>query len=290
MSANSSTDDQSKLSRRNFLSASLAGVSMSASLPAILTAADTGSAGYTKKIKLGLVGAGGRGGWIGQLFKRHGGYEMHAVADYFPQVAQKAGNTLGVDPSRCFSGLDGYKRLISSGVEAVALETPPWFLPFQAQAAANAGLHVYMAKPVAVDVPGCKIIEQSARKAKAQKRCFLVDYQMPTDPDNQKIMQMVQEGEIGKVLAINSHYYAGQFGDPPLTESIESRLQSLIWVNDNALGGGYHVNACIHAVDAALWVAGGDPSAPAVIPERDALILMETAMTFFRSFTSLPMA
>jgi predicted dehydrogenase len=244
------------LSRRHFLMASAAGISLA--MPAILNAAESVSA-FTRKIKLGLVGAGGRGSWIAQLFKRHGGYIMHAVADYFPQVAQKAGDALGVEASRCFSGLDGYKRLIASGVEAVALETPPWFLPFQAQAAAAAGLHVYMAKPVAVDVPGCRIIEQFAQDAKAQKRCFLVDYQMPTDPDNKKIMQMIQEGEIGKVLAINSHYYAGQFNDPPLSDTIESRLQSLIWVNDIALGGGYHVNACIHAVDAALWAANARP-------------------------------
>ena len=64
------------------------------------------------------------------------------------------GKALGVDKSRCFSGLSGYKRLIESGVEAVVIIDVPYFYPEQAKAAVAAGLHVYMAKPVAVDVPG----------------------------------------------------------------------------------------------------------------------------------------
>ena len=107
-----------------------------------------------RKIKVGLVGCGGRGSWIAGLFKQHGGYEFVAAADYFPDRAEKTGTSLGVDKSKCFSGLSAYKRLIDSGVEAVILETPPYFFPEHAEAAVEAGLHVYMAKPVAVDVPG----------------------------------------------------------------------------------------------------------------------------------------
>jgi hypothetical protein len=36
---------------------------------------------------LGVIGNGSRGGWIAGLFKNHGGYEIHAVADYFQHVA-----------------------------------------------------------------------------------------------------------------------------------------------------------------------------------------------------------
>ena len=107
-----------------------------------------------RKIKVGLVGCGGRGSWIAGLFKQHGGYEFVAAADYFQDRAEKTGTSLGVDKSKCFSGLSAYKRLIESGVEAVILETPPYFFPEHAAAAVEAGLHVYMAKPVAVDVPG----------------------------------------------------------------------------------------------------------------------------------------
>ncbi len=231
------------------------------------TAAVVG-AGGGRKIKLGLVGAGGRGGWIARLFAQHGGYELWAVADYFQSVADACGDALGVDKGRRFAGLKGYERVLESGVEAVALETPPYFFPGHVRAAVEAGVHVYMAKPVAVDVPGCLEVEAAAATAGAKGRCFLVDYQIPTDPANVEVMKWVQEGELGPLAVLNSRYYAGTFADPPLGETVEDRLQRLVWVNDVALGGGYHVNACIHAVDALLWVAGARPVSAAGISRR----------------------
>lgn len=131
-------------------------------------------------IKLGLIGAGGRGAWIAGLFKAHGGYEFHAVADYFQEVSEKAGAALGVDKARCFSGLSGFRKVMESGVDAVVLETPPYFFPEHAAAAVAAGLHVFMAKPVAVCVPGCLAIEAAAAEATRKQKVFLVDYQMPS--------------------------------------------------------------------------------------------------------------
>jgi predicted dehydrogenase len=166
-----------------------------------------------------------------------------------------------VDKARRLSTLSGFRKLMESGVEAVALETPPCFFPEHARVAVEAGLHVYMAKPVAVDVPGCLAIEAAAKEATRKGLVFLVDYQIPTDPPNIQVVKMVNAGQVGKVNALHSHYFATPFADPPFTDNLESRLRSLIWCNDVAVGGGYHVNACIHAVDAALWVAGERPFA-----------------------------
>ena len=214
---------------------------------------------FRRKIKLGVVGNGGRGAWIARLFQKHGGYEAHAVADYFQAVADKCGDELGVDKARRFSSLSGYKKLIESGVEAVVLETPPYFFPEHARAAVDAGLHVYMAKPVAVDVPGALEILAAGKKATDKKQCFLVDYQLPTDPHNIEIAAQIGAGQIGKPAIITSRYFGGGWPDPPPTANEESRFQRLIWCNDIALGGSHHVNACIHAIDGALWVLGKRP-------------------------------
>jgi len=211
------------------------------------------------KIKIGLIGAGGRGGWIAGLFRDHGGYEFHAVADYFPAVAEREGGALGVDKARCFSGLSGFRKVIESGVDAVIIETPPYFMPEQAAAAVAAGLHVYMAKPVAVDVPGCLAIEAAAAEATRKKRVFLVDYQMPTDPLNIEVVRRIHDPEFGPLLQVQSIGISGGFSDPPLGETLESRLQHLVWVNDVALGCDYIGNFDIHAIDAALWVIGERP-------------------------------
>ncbi|HEY3321107.1 MAG TPA: Gfo/Idh/MocA family oxidoreductase [Planctomycetota bacterium] len=214
---------------------------------------------YKRKIKLGVVGNGGRGGWIAGLFKKHGGYEMHALCDYFPTVVDKCGDTLGVDKSRRFSTLSGYKKLIESGVEAVALECIPYFMPEQAKAVIDAGLHLYMAKPVAVDVPGALSIEASAKAATQKKRVFLVDYQMPTDPTHIEVYKRVKDGALGKIAQVQTFGCCGGFSDPPKTANLESRMQSLIWCNDTAMGCGYLGNFDIHAIDCAIWALGKKP-------------------------------
>ncbi len=214
---------------------------------------------HRRKIKLGVIGNGGRGAWIAKLFQEHGGYEIWAVADYFPDVAEKCGADLGVDPSRRFSTLSGYKQLIESGVEAVAVETPPYFIPEHVSAAVDAGLHVYMAKPVAADVPGALRVEAAGRRASEAEKCFLVDYQMPTDPINLEIASRIENGALGKISRIVTTGQTGLQQDPPKTETIESRLQHLIWVNDVALSCDYLGNFDIHAIDAALWILGQRP-------------------------------
>lgn len=212
-----------------------------------------------RRIKIGLIGAGGRGAWIASLFKQHGGYEFHAVADYFPQVAEKTGTALGVDKSRCFSGLSGFRKVIESGVDAVVLQTPPYFFPEHATAAVAAGLHVFMAKPVAVDVPGCLAIEAAAEEGTKNRKVFFVDYQMPTDPMNIEVVKRVHDPAFGPLQQVQSTGICNGFADPPKGSNIENRLQGLVWVNDIALGCDYIGNFDIHAIDAALWVIGERP-------------------------------
>ena len=253
---------ESAFSRRRFLAGTLAAA---ATGPAVLRgfAAEQapGSAVFTRKVKIGLIGCGGRGSWIGKLFQQHGGFQMHAVADYFPEVADRCGEALGVDSSRRFSTLSGYKRVLESGVEAIAVETPPWFIPEHAHAGVEAGLHVYMAKPVASDVAGCLKVEAAGQAATRKQRCFFVDYQMPTDPANQEVLRRIRLPDFGSLARVSSVGTCGGFADPPLTATIESRLQKLIWVNDIAMGCDYLGNFDIHAIDAALWVIGERPVA-----------------------------
>jgi predicted dehydrogenase len=222
-------------------------------------ATNTPATTFERKIKLGVIGCGGRGSWLAGLFHKHGGYQMHVLADYFQARADNLGQQLGVPPANRFSTLSGYKRLLESGVEAVALEAPPCFYPEQVRAAVEAGLHVYVAKPVAVDVPGALAILAAGKRATEKQRCFLVDYQLPTDPHNVEIARHIKLGEIGKPAVVTSRYFGGGWPDPPRTATEESRFQQLIWCNDIVLGGSHHVNACIHAIDAVLWVLGKRP-------------------------------
>jgi predicted dehydrogenase len=239
------------MSRRRFLSASCAGAAFAIVKPGQVRGTQANS-----KIKAGFIGLGGRGAWITNHAKNNGGYEISAVADYFENVSRQVGKKYGVAKDRCFSGLSGYKRLLDAKVEAVFLKTPPYCFPDHASAAVDAGCHVYIAKPVAVDIPGTKAIENAAAKAGESKKVFLVDFQTRTDPLIVEGIKRMHEGQIGKLCMVNSLYADEGFRDPPRTKTIESRLRSLIWVNDLNLGGGMLVNAGIHMVDVALWMAG----------------------------------
>jgi hypothetical protein len=78
-----------------------------------------------------------------------------------------------------------------------------------------------MAKPVAADVPGALRIEAAGKLATKKQRCFLVDYQLPTDPHNievaARIMAVVQRwrelgyrvGEGGGGWAVGSRPVCG---------------------------------------------------------------------------------
>jgi predicted dehydrogenase len=253
------TDLPHEMSRRTFVCGAAAPLLASALGLGAEPASTATEPKIGRQIKLGIVGMGMRGNWLGGLFQKHGGYQIHAVADYFPEVADRAGDTFQVDKKRRFSGLLGYQKLLASGVEAVVLETPPCFFPEHARAAVDAGCHVFMAKPVAVDVPGCLAIEAAARVATKKKLVFFIDYQFPTAPLNIEVVRRIRQGAMGKIAWLATMGSAVAYPDPPKTKTIESRLQDLIWVNDIALGGDYVGNYDIHAIDAALWVAGSRP-------------------------------
>jgi len=145
------------ITRRRFMAgASATALSFTILRPEMIRGAEANS-----KISLGLIGCGGRGKWIADLFEKNGHFKVAAVADYFPDRAEEAGQKFQVEAAHRYTGLSGYRRLLEQKLDAVAIESPPYFHPEHAEAAVDAGKHVYVAKPIAVDVPGCRSIGES---------------------------------------------------------------------------------------------------------------------------------
>ncbi len=175
-----SSDAASRVSRRRFL-ADAGATALAATIvkPALVrgTAANA-------RISLGIIGTGGRGAWLGDLFRKHGGYDVVAIADYFPDRVEEAGAKLGVPPIAASRAFSAYKRLLESKVDAVAIVSPPYFHPAQAADAVAAGKHVYSREANRGGrVPGCLSIEESGKKATSSKQCFLVDFQTRAMPN-----------------------------------------------------------------------------------------------------------
>jgi predicted dehydrogenase len=218
--------------------------------------------GANSKINLGLIGCGGRGIWIAALFQKHGGYNLVAGADYFQDRVDNLAKRCKVPQNHLYTGLSGYRKLLKQ-VDAVAIESPPYFHPEQAEDAVDAGCHVYVAKPIAVDAPGCLSIGESGRKASRKKRAFLVDFQTRADKFYCEALKRVRDGALGEFVFGESTYHAGDpfkrmykswQADP---NGSENRLRS--WGLDRIISGDIITEQNIHTLDVASWIMGRDP-------------------------------
>ncbi len=251
----SNKKDASAINRRKFIAkASLAAATFTILKPSLIRGSIQNS-----KLEVGVIGQGGRGSLISKKLAAHTNYALVAVADYFDTVAQEKGAEFNVSKERRYTSLSGYKQLIDSSLDAIFCETPPYCFPDHVSYAIEAGRHVYLAKPVACDVPGCLKIRDAAKKAESKKLTFLVDFQMPTDPFIKEVVKRIHNGDVGRMGMLITNCGSNGFSDPPKTDNIENRLQKLIWVNDTELGCGLLGNFDIHALDVAFWIAGEPP-------------------------------
>ena len=170
------TTNSLQIPRRAFLASAATATAITVLKPSLVFGAEANSV-----LNIGLIGCGGRGSWIAKLFADSGKYRLVACSDYFQDKADAVGDKYKIDSSRRYTGLSGYKRLLDSKLDAVVIETPPYFHPEHASDAVDAGKHVYVAKPIAVDAPGCQTIAQAGQRATAKKQVFLVDFQTRAD-------------------------------------------------------------------------------------------------------------
>ena len=166
------------LSRRGFLRSSSLVVAGAAAVN--LPFALTSHAAPDDPIRIALVGCGGRGKGAAKdaldagamLNSANPNVKIVALADIFEDALTQARadmSTLGqnLPAEACFFGWDAYQKAFAvEGVNYVILATPPGFRPMQVRAAVEAGKHVFMEKPVAVDGPGVREVIAAGELAK----------------------------------------------------------------------------------------------------------------------------
>lgn len=247
-----SAENKSNIGRRRFVktaSAATASVLLVKPQIAFGTAANS-------KLQVGIIGSGSRGPWLGGFFQQHTNSKVVALADYYRDRLDVAGKRLDVPNDRQYIGLDAYKDLIASDVDAVAVVSPPYFHPEQAVAALEAGKHVYIAKPIAVDAAGCRAIVDAAEKANG-KQTTLVDFQTRNDPLFREAAKLIRDGKIGTPTCGQAYYQVGRL---PLKAKPGTELARLRnWWFDIALSGDIIVEQNIHVIDVANWFFGAHP-------------------------------
>jgi len=213
------------------------------------------------RIQIGIIGSGGRGFFVGKKFIDHVGNDIKIVSahDYFADRLERLQNLFNIEKSRTYTGLRGYKEILQSNVEAVIVTSPPYFHPEHAAEAIAAGKHLWLAKPVAVDVPGCLSIKETGKKAQG-KRVFLVDFQSRNSPFFQEAVKRVREGAIGEIVcgqAFNQFPCGGLNDTQGMTPSA-ARLRN--WGTDPVLSGDVIVEQAVHAVDIVNWFLDAHPT------------------------------
>lgn len=245
------------MSRRRFLVQTGIGLAAVSTLSSAM-AQTAAPAAAVKRLRIGLVGCGGRGKFVGNLFAAHGGFEIAGAADVFADRVQEVAAKFNLAPAQTFTGLQCCEKMIAQGgLDAIGIFSPPYFHPAQAQAAVAAGLHVYVAKPVAVDVPGCRSIQETARHARAKGIVMIVDFQTRPNEFFVEAMRRVHDGAIGDMVFGESTYHAGRIPTKVPPGTPEARLRN--WVFDRALSGDIIVEQNIHTLDVMSWAMQDSP-------------------------------
>ncbi len=246
----------SDCTRRRFITQTGLGLASVATLSRAVAQGSTANS----RLRLGLIGCGGRGTMLLNMFNAHGGYEIVAVADYFEERVQVAATKYNLSAAQTFTGLKCAEKMIArGGLDAVAIISPPYFHPTQARAAVDAGLHVYLAKPVAVDVPGCRSITASGELARKKGLVFLVDFQTRANAFYVEALDRIHSGTMGDLCFGEASYHANRLAIKAPPGTIEARLKN--WVFDQALSGDIIVEQNIHALDVMSWVMKETPPA-----------------------------
>ncbi|MCA1652041.1 MAG: Gfo/Idh/MocA family oxidoreductase, partial [Acidobacteria bacterium] len=215
----------------------------------------------------GLIGCGGRGrGAAVNFLDAAPTLQIAALADLFPDRVADARRLLkehrgqDIPDSHCFTGFDAYQKLLDSGVDAVLHATPPHFRPLHMAAVVDARKHLFMEKPVAVDVPGATAVMQTAERAASLGLSIMTGTQLRRELPRIEVWRRVRDGAIGDIRSIRAIRNQGALWyrlRQPGWSDMEYMIRD--WVNWAWLSGDIIVEQHIHHLDAMLWVLGKPP-------------------------------
>lgn len=295
MTPTSRSSAAQSVSRRSFLEGSVA-LAAAAALPGGAFAAGS------DRIRIGLVGCGGRGvGAAAQAVAADEGVVIAALGDVFADQLAAATATLSATcGSRCvpaglFHGPEAADRVIAADLDAVILATPPGFRPAEIAQAVAAGRHIYAEAPLGVDAAGVRAAAAAVEAGRRRGLSLASGLQSRHLPAVRATVAAVAAGRVGRPLrGVAIHHLGLPWTRPvqPGWSAEEARLRS--WINDDQLSGGGFLHDLVHALDRCSW-ALGEPTPlvattvlpPAPLPSPPARGTTATARITFADGTTL---
>ena len=223
-------------------------------------------------VRVAVVGCGERG-TVDAVYclKSAPGVELVAMADLFPDKVEKALEKLRqevpekvrVTPERVFLGFDAYQKVLAlDDVNLVMLLTPPGFRPEMVAAGVEAGKHLFVEKPGAVDPVGVRSLIESSGKAARKGLSLVVGTQQRYAPQYLEVIQRIRDGQIGTLTHLEAlwigdmelwHYHDRQ----PSWSDMEWQVRC--WPLFTWLSGDHYVEQLVHNLDVVNWAADATP-------------------------------
>lgn len=227
-------------------------------------------AGANDRIRVGLIGAGGRGRLLTAEFKEIG-VDMAAVCDVY-QPNLQAGLKAASAGAKSF---DNYKRMLEDqSLQAVIVATPDHWHAQMVIDAVEAGKDVYVEKPLAHKVEeGFAILDA----VKRTKRIVQVGTQRRSYDLFLEAKRVKDTSDIGDVRLVNGWWYNHQasvskgridgpldwkqwLGPAPQRPVDAARFRNWYYYYDYS--GGLMIGQAAHIVDSIVWLMGSTyPSA-----------------------------
>ena len=220
-------------------------------------------------VRLGVLGCGGRGTAVTESFLQNTGAIVTAMGDIFQDNLETSAQELSAisrklnkpfaDAAHMFKGFKAYEQLFASkDIDAVYIATPPYFHPDHLEAAIAAGKHIYLEKPVAVDVPGARRIMALGEKMKG-KLSLAVGFQIRYASPYVLLEKRIREGQIGSPVSGQIHYFASNINRPAFADKSADERRLRNWIYEKTISGDIIVEQNIHIIDTTNWLLNGRP-------------------------------
>ena len=253
------------MTRRNFVKAAAA-TGAAISTFHVLGAQSAGAIN-TSKVKVGLIGCGGRGTGALKNFQEAAKLlgievEVAAVADTFEDKSAGAMKNFGLDASKVHHGFDAYQKVANSDAEVVLMATPPNFRPVHFDACIQAGKHCFIEKPVAVDPVGARQVIATGEVARQKGLTVIAGTQRRHQKNYLEMIAKVKSGAIGQVVGGAVSWNTGTLWTVNRTDGMSNaEFLARNWLNFTELSGDHIVEQHVHQLDVTNWIMGRTPDA-----------------------------
>ena len=190
------------MTRRGFVEV----VGISAGAASVLGVPAIGkSASANDKIRLGIIGAGSRGGQLLDLFLPQTDVELVAIADVDDRHAEETAERVKKEKGNTPETSRDYRSMLDrKDIDAVIIATPDHWHALPSIHAVLAGKDVYVEKPVGHNAAEGKAMIAAARK---HHKIMAVGTQQRSSSHFQKAVEIVRSGKLGKVFWVQTWNY-----------------------------------------------------------------------------------